>query len=149
MALSNDSEFRVALSALSLADQRLAAAHFVENVLPLCTDARVRGAVTAAGRKDITDAELAAVYQAAKSASVDTFTACGKECDWSNQAGHFVAEAALSCVTAAGASANLAWDAAMQARMARTCETIAAGVGTENREAEAQYRILTEFLSRE
>jgi hypothetical protein len=149
MALSNDSEFKAALSRLSLAQQRLAAARFVENVLPLCKDARVSGAVTAAGRKDISDAELAALYQAAKAATVDTYTACGKECDWNNQAGHFVAEAALSCVTPSGAAANLGWDAAMQARMARTCETIAAGAGTENREAEAQYRILTEFLSRE
>jgi hypothetical protein len=35
----------------------------------------------------------------------------------------------------------------MNARMARICETIANGQGTENREAEQQYRILTEFLN--
>ena len=34
----------------------------------------------------------------------------------------------------------------MQARMARTFETIAAGAGPENHEADAQYRILAEFL---
>jgi len=34
----------------------------------------------------------------------------------------------------------------MQARMARTCETIAIGRGTDNAEATAQYRILAEFL---
>jgi hypothetical protein len=35
----------------------------------------------------------------------------------------------------------------MQARMARTCETVATGEGTENREAEEQYRILEAFLN--
>jgi hypothetical protein len=41
-----------------------------------------------------------------------------------------------------------AWDAAMHARMARTCESIATGRGTDNAEAAAQYRILEEFLNR-
>jgi hypothetical protein len=34
----------------------------------------------------------------------------------------------------------------MQARMAKTCETVATGEGTEHREAEEQYRILDDFL---
>jgi len=147
MAISNDSEFKAALNGLSAAQQRQVAARFVENVLPLCKDIRVSGAVTAARRRDITDAELAALFQAAKSASVESFTQCGKEADWLAQAGHFVAEAAMSCVKPADATDNLAWAAGMSSRMARTCETIAAGAGTGNREAEAQYRLLTEFLN--
>ncbi len=146
MAISNDSEFKAAMSTLSPDRQRLAAARLVANVLPLCKDPRIKGAVTAARREDITDAELAAMYQAAKAASVDSYTECGRECDWNNQAGHFVALAALSCVMPAREGANLCWEAAMQARMARTFETIAAGAGTENHEADAQYRILAEFL---
>ena len=145
MAISNDSEFKTGLKALSVAQQRQVAARLVESVLSLCKDPRVSGAVMAAKRPDISDPELAAVFAAAKSASVESFTQCGREGDWAAQAGHFVAEAAMACVKAAEADDNLAWDAAMSARMARTCEAIAGGSGTENREAQAQYRILTEF----
>ncbi len=34
----------------------------------------------------------------------------------------------------------------MQARMARMCKTLASGEGTDNREAEAQYQVMDEFL---
>lgn len=146
-SISNDSEFKTALSRLNPAQQRVVAARFAENVLALCEDPRVRAAVSAAKRPDITDAELIVVYQAAKSASVETYTQCGKEADWRSQAGHFVAEAAMTCVTPPERAANLAWEAAMNARMARTSEGIATGQGTENREAEQQYRILGEFLN--
>ena len=36
----------------------------------------------------------------------------------------------------------------MQARLARTCQTVAEGLGTENTEAREQYRILETFLQR-
>jgi hypothetical protein len=147
MAISNDAEFKSALSALSTSRQRQLAARYTENVLPLCKDVRVVGAVSAAKRVDITDVELAALYQAAKSASVESYTQCGHETDWTAQAGHFVAKAAMACVAPAQPSANLAWDAAMDARMARTCETIATGKGTENREADSQYRLLEQFMN--
>lgn len=147
MSISNDSEFKSALNKLTPAQQRMVAARFAENVLSLCEDPRVVAAVNAARRPDITEAELTVVFQAAKTASVETYTQCGKEADWRNQAGHFVAEAALTCVTPLERVGNLAWSVAMNARMARTCETIANGQGTENREAEQQYRILTEFLN--
>ncbi len=147
MSISNDTEFRAALSRLTPAQQRMVAARFVENVLSLCEDPRVVAAVAAAKRPDLTEAELSVVFQAAKAASVETYTQCGREADWHSQAGHFVAEAALICVSPPDRTSALAWNAAMNARMARTCETIANGQGTENREAEHQYRILTEFLN--
>ena len=147
MAINNDSEFKAALSDLSRAGQRLAAARFAENVLALCKDARVKGAINSAKRTDITDDEFAAAFQSAKAASVDSFTQCGHECDWNSQAGHFVAEAVLACFKPVEPGGNSAWDAAMHARMARTCETITAGHGTDNAEAAAQYRILAEFLN--
>jgi hypothetical protein len=53
----------------------------------------------------------------------------------------------VACVKPGEAGDNLAWEAAMQARMARTCQTVAEGTGTENREAEEQYRILDAFLN--
>ena len=146
MVISNDSDFKAALNGLSIAQQRLVAAEFVESVLVLCPDARVKAAVGVAKHLGISDAELAPVYQAANTARVESYTQCGKETDWQAQSGHFVAKAALACVRPASVAGNLAWDAAMDARMARTCEGIASGAGTENREAENQYRILYEFM---
>ncbi len=145
MTIGNDKEFKAALAGLDPARQRLLAARFVDSVLSLCNDVRVAGAVNAAKRPDITEVELGAMYLAAKAASVESYTQCGHETEWATQAGHFVCKAAVNCVKPA--SDNLAWDAAMEARMARTCAGIAGGEGTETREAEAQYRILDAFLS--
>jgi hypothetical protein len=148
MAISNDSEFKAALNGLSPAQQRQVAALFVESVLHLSGDCRVKGAVGTAKHLGVSEAELAPACQAANSARVESYTQCGRETDWKNQAGHFVAKAAVACVSPVSAGCSLAWDAAMDARMARTCETIALGEGTENREAEIQYRILYEFLNK-
>jgi hypothetical protein len=147
MAISNDKEFKAALAALPAARQRQVAARFVERVYPLSNDVRVKAALDVAGRPDISDAELTVVSQAANTARVESFTQCGRETDWTAQAGHFVAKAAVACVKSAEGGDNLAWEAAMQARMARTCQTVAEGSGTENREAEEQYRILEAFLN--
>jgi hypothetical protein len=147
MAIINDKEFKAALTALSLSQQRQVAVQFVRPLLSLCNDVRVKAALDVAARADVSDAELTVVSQAANTARVESYTQCGKETDWSAQAGHFVAKAAVACVKAAEPGDNPAWDAAMQVRMARTCETVATGEGTEHREAEAQYRILEAFLN--
>ena len=144
MAISSDSEFKAALNDLSRAGQRLLAARFVEHVLDLSQDARLKAVVAAAKRSDITEDELAAALHSAQAARVDSYTQCGHECDWNSQAGHFVAQAALDCLKEQG---NAAWDTAMHARMARTCKSVAGGDGTDNDEAEAQYRIVTEFMN--
>ncbi len=106
----------------------------------------MKGAIDSAKRADITEEELASAVQSAKAASVDSYTQCGHDCDWNSQASHFVAQAVLACLKPSEPGGNAAWDAAMHARMARTCESIANGTGTDNMEATAQYRILTEFL---
>jgi hypothetical protein len=147
MAISNDKEFKAALAGLPAPRQRQIAARFAERVYPLSNDVRVKAALDVAGRPDISDAELTVVAQAANTARVESFTQCGRETDWTAQAGHFVAKAAVACVKPGEAGDNLAWEAAMQARMARTCQTVAEGSGTENREAEEQYRILEAFLN--
>jgi hypothetical protein len=146
--VDNDTDFKAALGRLSVAQQRQLAASFTDHVLTLCDDVRVAGAISAAKRPDITDVELAALYQAAKSASVESYAQCGQDTEWVAQAGHFVAKAAMASVALASDGTNLAWDAAMDARMARTCATIAAGQGTVNREADAQYRILEQQQNR-
>ncbi len=147
MAIDNDNDFKAALSKLSRAGQRLVAARFAENVLALSKDPRVKSAIGAAKRADITEDELAGAFQSAKKASVDSFTQCGKECDWNSQAGHFVAQAAVACLKPAEPGDSPAWNAAMHARMARTSESIATGRGTDNAESAVQYRILAEFLN--
>ena len=144
MAILNDKDFKAALGRLDVARQRQIAARFVESVLGLCSDVRIAGAVSAAKRPDITDMELAAMHHAVRTASVESYTQCGHETDWADQAGHFVAKAALNCVKPAADS--LAWDAAMAARMARTCAVIAGGEGSESSEAQAQYRLLDAFI---
>lgn len=146
MAIDNDSNFKSALSQLSRAGQRQVGARFAESVLMLSKDVRVKNAINAAKRNDITEDELAAAFQSAKKASVDSFTQCGKECDWNSQAGHFVAQSVLACLEPVEPSDSPAWDAAMHARMARTSESIATGIGTDNAETAAQYRILDKYL---
>lgn len=146
MAIRNDSEFKAALNALSAPQQRQVAARFVAEVLPLCRDARVKAAVDFAGRGDVSEAELSGVFQSANAARVESFTQCGAECDWHGRAGHFVAEAAVACVKPAERGGSIAWEAAMDARMARTSEAVALGQGTGHDEAEKQYRILDAFL---
>jgi hypothetical protein len=148
MTITNASDFKAALGELSRPVRRVLAARFAENVLALCPDPRVKATVNLAKREDVVEEELAAALQSAKAASVDSYTQCGRECDWNKQAGHFVAEAALACVKPPAPAANAAWEAAMHARMARTCASIAAGSGTKNGEDEAQYRILAAFLNR-
>jgi hypothetical protein len=143
MAITNDTEFKQALARLSVAQQRQVAALFVENVLGMSVDVRLKGVLSAAKRSDVSDAELVALYHAAKSASIESYTQCGAEGNWQCQAAHFVAEATVACVSTK--SSSLAWDAAMHCRMARTCDAIAGGSGTENREADAQYKILMDY----
>jgi hypothetical protein len=147
MPISNDKEFKKTLAALPIARQRQLAAAFARRVFGLSNDVRVKAALDAAQRADVTEVELSLVAQAAQSARVESFTQCGKDTGWMAQAGHFVAKAAVACVRAAEEGQNIAWDAAMQARLARTCQSVADGDGTDNSEAEAQYRILETFLT--
>ena len=154
MAIQNDRDFKAALTALEVPQQRALAAQFVRRVQGLSGDPRVLTAVELAARAafgTVTEAELALAAQAANTARVESFTQCGKETDWTAQAGHFVAKAAVACVRPAAEAAknteSLAWDAAMQARMARTCQTVAEGSGTDNPEAIEQYRLLEALLN--
>jgi hypothetical protein len=148
LTIRSDADFKAVLNNLPTPEQRRVAARFVESVAALCHDLRVAAAINAAKRLDISDAELTAAFHAVKTACVDSYTQCGHEADWRAQAGHFVAKAAETCVMPHGRAHDIGWNAAMQARMARACEAISTGQGTENREAEQQYRILEEFIKR-
>lgn len=148
-SITNETEFKNALDQLTLAQQRRVGALFVENVLTLCDDYRVKNALNATKTTEITPDELIAACRSAKTASIESFTQCGKDVDWLGQAGHFVAAASVACVTLENQikpTDNIAWTAAMHGRMARMCETIAAGEGSENQETQQQYQILARFL---
>jgi hypothetical protein len=146
MTIRTEREFKATLNALPVTAQRQVAARFVERVAGLSRDPRVTAAINAARRADISDAELEAAFHAARAAAVESYAQCGHAADWLCQAGHFVAEAAASCVLPAKRAGHLAWSAAMHARMARSFETIASGDGTQHDEAEQQYRILEETV---
>lgn len=146
MSTYDDKAFKAVLADLPMARQRQVAASFTRRVIDLCQDARVKSALVAAERLDITDEELVAIAHLAHSARVESYTQCGRDTGWAPQAGHFVAKAAESCVRAASAGENIAWEAAMQARLARTCQCVSQGEGTANDEAQAQYQLLDAFL---
>lgn len=148
MAITNDKEFREKLESLSASQQRQVAALFVQRVFGLSNDVRIRAALDVAMRAEISDAELAVVSQAANAAKVESYAQCGKDTDWNTQAGLFVAKAAVSCINPIAEGKNLAWEAAMQVRVARTCEA-ASGDVKDHKEAEAQYAILDDFLRKQ
>lgn len=148
MRINNDEEFKDALNGLDVHHQRRVGVAFVERVLSLCKDVRVNAAVTTVKHPNVKEADLESAYQAVNSARIDILARCCKEIDWLAQAADFVARAALICVRAPDQDINLAWGAAMAARLARSCEAVADGTGTDNREAEAQYRILYDFLNK-
>ncbi len=147
MNITNDKDFKAAMANLPAARQRQLAVGFVRRVLDLCSDVRVKAALQAAERADITAAELALISPSVHSARVESYTQCGRDTGWAPQASHFVAKATECCVRADPAGDNIGWDVAMYARFARTCQRVADGAGTDNDEALAQYRLLEIFLA--
>ena len=147
MPITNDHELKAALASLGGVQRRQALSLLIQGALDLSADVRVRSALAVASRADASEAELAAAAAAVNSARVASYTQCGHEANWSNSAGHFVARAAQECVKPEVSLAE-AWDAAMQARMARICQHVAAGEVAGDGEAEAQYRALEVFLRR-
>jgi len=142
--INNDTEFRQALDELDLAQQRVIAACFTENVLTLTTDERPKRVVNSV----IDGQEIEEAFKLAKAASLEAHARCGTEGDWSDQAGYFVARAAQAAVEPQVRSGgkNPAWKAAMQARMARTCLASEAEEDSHDRETIAQYHILNDYL---
>jgi len=146
--ITNDTEFRKALDGLGLDDQRKVGAAFVDGVVDLNSDERVGQALRAA-REGLSGDLLAAVFKNAKKASIDSHARCGSEGDWADQAAYFVARAATAIAAPPGQSKtdNVAWLAAVNARMARTCESIDGEADAAGQESKRQYRILAEYLN--
>lgn len=159
MTIHNDQEFKQALSELSIAQQRILAAQFVESVVYLNADPLIKHALkvvrnnTSSGSMS-EDSEFDAAYKSIKSLAVNTYTACGGDADWPAQSAHFIATATKACLTPmeqqgnnTGIKNNLAWKCAMQSRMAKNCEMIESDSSTIDNEAQKQYVISNDFLN--
>lgn len=120
--IHSDAEFKATLSRLPLDQQRRVGKLF-----------KVKQAINIADKADLSAAEIAEGFKIARVAAIDSYTLCGRDADWLGQASHFVASAAAMCLTPEDQVAqcgDLAWSTAMNARMAKVCETIAHGHNT-------------------
>jgi hypothetical protein len=147
--INNDTELRQALKQLDHKQLRETGAGFVGSVLHLCGDKRVSHAVDVARNSDASDDELLAAYKSARVATVDSRTRCGADCNWDEQAAHFVARASAAMVAPEGAckAADPPWQVVMSCRMAQNCALIAADDDSINDESENQYRIMNDYLN--
>ena len=149
--ISNDVEFKQALEGLSPIKQRTLAAAFVAHVLPLSHDERLNRVVSIAAVEHAMEDELLNALRSARAATFDSHARCGSEGHWNEQAGYFVARAAVAAVTppAQSRAGGAAWQAAMSSRMARTSMLIDDGEGepTAPAENEWQYQTLSDYLN--
>ena len=147
--ITNDKEFKQALLALDETQQRTVAALFIEHVLPLAGDERIQRAVKVAGDATASQGEIADALKSAKAATIECSTRCGAEGNWTDQAGYFVARAAVAALTplAQTSSGSPAWQAALSCRMAQTSMQIDNdSAEPEHSENEWQYDILSNYL---
>ena len=148
--ISNDTEFKQALQNLDAMQQRTVAALFIEHVLPLSNDDRIKRVVKVATDSDASEGEISDALKSAKAATMDCSTRCGAEGNWTDQAGYFVARAAVAAVTPAAQtkSGGPAWQAAMSSRMAQTSILIDddSDEAPTHSENEWQYNILSDYL---
>ena len=149
--ISNDAEFKQALQNLDATQHRVVAAMFVDHVLPLCDDDRVKRAVKTASDENVSDGEVSDALKSAKASIMESSTRCGAEGNWTDQAGYFIARAAVAAATpfTQSKSGGPAWQAAMSCRMAQT--SIQIDNDSENiqdhSENEWQYSILSNYLN--
>ena len=148
--INNEADFRKTLESLDNLRQRQVAVTFVKHVLHLSDDKRLDRVMKTAADPDATDEELAAALKTAHAVTFDCHARCGAEGNWTDQAGYFVARAAVAAATLPEHSraGGPAWQAAMSARMAHTSMLI--DELDENKsahtECEWQYRSLSDYL---
>ena len=149
--ITNDVEFKQALEALGPVQQRAIAAAFVAHVLALSNDERLNRVVSIAAVEHAMDDELLNALRSARAATIESHTRCGSEGNWTDQAGYFVARAAVAAVTppAQSRTGGAAWQAAMSSRMAHTSMLIddSAGDPSAQTESEWQYHALSDYLN--
>lgn len=146
--ITNDTEFKQALQELDDTQQRVVGALFVKHVLPLSNDIRLIHVAKLAADSEASKQELSDALKSAKAATVDSHTRCGSEGNWTEQAGYFVARAAVAAVTPMSQSkaGGPAWQAAMSCRMAQTSALIDSEDATPAGN-EWQYDILSSYMN--
>ena len=149
--ITNDAEFKQALQNLETIQQRTVAAMFVEHVLALTNDDRINRAIKVATDNSSSEGEISDALKSAKSAIMDSSTRCGAEGNWTDQAGYFVARAAVAAVTpqSQSKSGGPAWQAALSCRMAQTSIQIDDDSDEipSHSENEWQYGTLSHYLN--
>jgi len=149
--MCNDTEFRKTLESLGPVQQREVAVLFVRHVLSLSEDKRLDRVIKIAGDPDASGEELAAALKTARAVTFDSHARCGAEGHWSDQAGYFVARAAVAATTppAHSRAGGPAWQAAMSARMAHTTNLIDDVSNTQSAHTEClwQYQSLSDYLN--
>ena len=149
--INNEADFKKVLESLDNLKQRLVAAKFVKHVLHLSDDKRLDRVIKTAADVDASDEELAAALKTAHAVTFDSHARCGAEGHWSDQAGYFVARAAVAATTPPGQSrvGGPAWQAAMQARMAYTSMLIddETDQHSAHTECEWQYQSLSDYIN--
>ena len=149
--MCNDTEFRKTLVCLEFAQQKEIATIFVRHVLHLSEDRRLDRVLKTAADPDASEEELAAALKTAHAVTFDSHARCGAEGHWSDQAGYFVARAAVAATTPVAQSrvGGPAWQAAMSARMAHTTALIddVSNTQSAHTECEWQYQSLSDYLN--
>ena len=124
-------------------------ARFVGSVMHLCLNDRVRRAGQLALDPE---ADLTALDDALKTATahaVKTYTDCGKDTNWLEQADHFVAAAVVAALTQPdqmAAKSHPAWKSAVHARMAKNGEIGEEEEGEDETESDRQYKVASQYL---
>ncbi|MDX2428928.1 MAG: hypothetical protein QNK22_09600 [Xanthomonadales bacterium] len=149
--INKEADFKRELESLDDLQQRKVAALFVNHVLSLGTDKRLERVTKTAMDDDATGEELAAALKLAHAVTFDSHARCGAEGHWDDQAGYFVARAAVAAVTLPDHSraGGPAWQAAMSARMAHTSMLIDDDTDqhSAHTECEWQYQCLSDYLN--
>ena len=149
--INNEADFKQVLRSLGDVQQRQVAALFVKHVIELSDDKRLDRVIKTAADAEATDEELAAALKTAHAVTFDSHARCGAEGHWSDQAGYFVARAAVAATTSEEHSrvGGPAWQAAMQTRMAYTSMLIDDETDrhSAHTECEWQYQALSDYLN--
>ena len=149
--INNDADFKRILLGLGVLQQRQVAAIFVEHVLLLSGDKRLDRVIKTVADTEASEDELSGALKSARAATFDHHARCGAEGHWSDQAGYFVARAAVAAATPPAQSrvGGAAWQAAMSARMAHTSMLIDddSSQQTAHTECEWQYQTLSDYLN--
>jgi len=146
--ITNDKQLRSKLDSLDIQQQRSLAILLVESVIHLSSDTGIKKAMSIEEDPESSSDEKLSAYKQVKTIATKSYTDCGSETDWNEQAEHFVASAAMACLTPENLISkgkSLVWKTAMQARMAKNCAMIEKDSGDVDNEALKQYKLAEQF----